>query len=143
MKGWRRTPKGKKTTRNGVTFKSEFEANVADKLTDLGVKWEYEPEKFKWHKPCYYTPDFKVTLDDGTTFYLESKGYFPPEDQAKMAGVHAEYPDMDLRFVFQNPNSKIYPLPKKKEPTLYSQWAEKRGFKWCGKEVPDEWIAKE
>ena len=33
---------------------------------------------------------------------------------------------MDLRFVLQSPNGKIY----KGSKTTYGQWCEKNGFKW-------------
>ena len=43
---------------------------------------------------------------------------------------------MDLRFVLQSPNGKIY----KGSKTTYAQWCEKNGFMWAKKEIPQEWI---
>ena len=36
---------------------------------------------------------------------------------------------MDLRFVLQSPNGKIY----KGSKTTYAEWCEKNGFKWLKK----------
>ena len=43
---------------------------------------------------------------------------------------------MDLRYVFQNWNTKIY----KSSPTTYKMFAEKQGFTLANKEIPQEWI---
>ena len=41
-----------------------------------------------------------------------------------------------LILLLQSPNGKIY----KGSKTTYSQWCEKHGFKWAGKEIPQSWI---
>ena len=51
------------------------------------------------------------------------------DEQLKAQGI-------DLRFVLQSPNGKIY----KGSKTTYAQWCEKNGFKWAKKEIPQEWI---
>lgn len=50
--------------------------------------------------------------------------------------VKASNPELDIRFVFQNANNKL----SKNSKTTYGEWATKKGFKWCHKEVPKEWI---
>ena len=68
--------------------------------------------------------------------FIESKGWFLPEDRKKHLLIKEQNPDMDLRFVLQSPNGKIY----KGSKTTYAQWCEKNGFKWAKKEIPQEWI---
>ena len=127
-----------KVTWNGVKFASRFEADFAKHLTKIGVKWEYEPDKFKWLPPArVYIPDFKVTLEDGTQFYIEAKGYFDGNARAKMACIKHQHPDLDVRFYFMNPNNKVG--AKAKNPTRYWEWAERYGFPWASGEFPREW----
>ena len=45
-------------------------------------------------------------------------------------------PELDIRFVLQSPNGKIY----KGSKTTYAEWCNKNGFKWANKEIPQEWI---
>ena len=53
--------------------------------------------------------------------------------------IKQQKPDLDIRFVFQNPNAKL----TKKSKTTYSMWADKNGFKWSNKDIPDGWINEE
>lgn len=126
------------TTWNGTKFASKFEADFAKHLTKIGVEWEYEPDRFKWLPPArVYIPDFKITLEDGSVFYIEAKGYFDGSARAKMACVKKQHPSLDVRFFFMNPNNKIG--AKAKKPTRYWEWAEKYGFPWAAGEFPREW----
>lgn len=56
----------------GCYFRSRWEANFARILNYIGVKWEYEPKKFRLSDGTYYTPDFHI-LPNGVWF--EIKGY--------------------------------------------------------------------
>jgi Phage endonuclease I len=67
---------------------------------------------------------------------LEAKGFFRPGDVAKMRAVKSANPDLDIRFVFQEPHRKI---PGQKQ--THAQWAERHGFPWAGiNDVPLDWI---
>ena len=65
--------------------------------------------------------------------YLEAKGYFRAEDRVKLLSVRDNYPDMDLRLVFQKDN-KVHRTSKMK----YSDWAEKHGFQYCVGSIPKD-----
>jgi len=41
-----------------MAFRSGLEEKVADLLTNLGVKYEYESTKVPYVLQCNYTPDF-------------------------------------------------------------------------------------
>lgn len=122
----RRPRAAKKHTAYGVTFKSSFEREVAEKLTGQGVRWEYEPDSFEYTTTHKYTPDFKVYNDDGSYYYIETKGYFPSSDRTKMAAVVSQHPELDIRMLFQRPSTAICNKAKKK--TTYAEWAEKHGI---------------
>lgn len=77
-----------KSTYNKTRFASKFEAELAKKFDELGIKWEYEPCRIPWQPAVrYYKPDFKVTLPDGEEFFVEAKGYFDPSMRSKMAQI--------------------------------------------------------
>ena len=100
------------------------------------AKFEYEPHRIYYEVPAkkkFYTPDFQL-LDNG--IYLEFKGYFRPENRETALNVRRSNPDLDIRFVFQNPKVKI----NKKSKTTYADWCDQHGFMWADKFVPKEWI---
>ncbi len=124
---------------NGNTFNSAFEMDFAKHLTKIGLDWEYEPDSFVWYpKPCTYTPDFKINLPNGKSFYIETKGFFYKAARDKMERVHEMHPDIDIRYVFMKATNKLSAKAKKR-PTTYAMWCEKRGLKWSEKEFPIEW----
>ena len=105
----------KKCKWKGITFRSEFERELAKELTRRGYTWEYEPDKFVWQPPVsYYTPDFKVWLNDDEFIYLEGKGNFKPSDRIKMYCIKQQYPDLPIAFVFQQPKNKLMAKSKAK-----------------------------
>ena len=118
-------------------FKSGLEEGVMKDLKERGVEFTYEPFKIPFVQPekkREYTPDFKL---EGADFLIETKGRLVKEDRFKHLWIKEQHPDIEIRFLFQNPNGKII----KGSKTTYSMWAEKNGFKWCGgKTIPQEWI---
>ena len=118
----------------GTTYRSKFEEAVAKKLEDAKVKYSYETLKVQYQVSEHrtYTPDF--ILPNGIV--IETKGRFVAADRKKHKLIQAQRPDLDIRFVFQNPNVKL----SKASKTSYAQWCDKNGFKWASKEVPQEWI---
>ena len=46
---------------------------------------------------------------------------------------------LDLRFVFQNQNNKLF----KGSKTTYAQWAEKHGFMFAHRHIPQSWLEGE
>ena len=128
---------GRKTVLMGVEFRSRFEAMVGLQLIKrFGIDaLLYECIKIGYRVPASkhkYNPDF--VLPNGIV--IEVKGYMELADRKKYLAIKQSNPDIDLRFVFQKPNTRIGPRSK----TTYAMWAEKNGFKWCGGSIPDEWF---
>ena len=115
-------------------YRSGLEDKVAKDLEDRGVDYEYETLKMSYDvsESRTYTPDF--ILPNGIV--VETKGRFTTADRKKHLLVQAQHPKTDIRFVFQNPNAKLY----KGSKTTYAQWCDKNGFKWAAKRIPDEWL---
>ena len=116
-------------------YRSKFEADVAGDLEARGVDFRYEPFRIKYTKPVKpstYLPDY--VLPNG--IFIEAKGYFESADRAKHLIIKEQRPDLDIRFVFQNSNNRL----SKTSKTTYGAWAEKNGFKYANKQIPQEWI---
>lgn len=116
-------------------FRSGLEDMNAKSLQARGVPVVFEKVKIKYLIPATertYTPDFE--LPNG--IIVETKGKFEAQDRAKHLYIRLQHPDLDIRFVFQRPNERI----SKNSKTTYAMWAEKHGFRWAAKEIPDAWI---
>lgn len=95
----------------------------------------YEVRKVRYTIPQSdhtYSVDFE--LPNG--ILVETKGKLELKDRAKHLLIQAQYPELDLRFVFQRPTDPIYPGSK----TTYAMWADKHGFKWATKLIPVDWV---
>lgn len=79
-----------------------------------------------------YLPDF--ILSNG--IYIEAKGLFNRADRQKHILIRKQYPEIDLRFVFQNMKNKI----SKQSKTTYADWCVKNGFKFANQRIPVAWI---
>lgn len=120
-------------------FRSGLETKVAQQLRDAGVPVLFEVEKVTYtvpERPAKYTPDFKIMRRDGSHFYVETKGFFRPEDMKKHLHIKKCNPDVEIRFLFQSAKKSI----RKGSPTTYSSWAEKHGFLWCQSRIPEDWL---
>jgi hypothetical protein len=104
-------------------FRSGLEDDINESLKKSKKNYGYETEKISYIQPQTthnYTPDFILSKKDGKKLYIESKGRWV----------------MDIRFVFQNPNAKLY----KGSKTTYAQYCDKKGWVWAKKEIPNEWL---
>jgi len=120
-------------------WRSGLEEHLAAFLTSQGIKFEYEEHKLFYTVPARqarYTPDFYIKTRTGKTIICETKGRFLTADRQKMILVKQQYPDLDIRFVFTNPNTKI----SKQSKTTYAMWCEKHGFPYAAKLTPEEWL---
>lgn len=116
-----------------TTYRSGLEERLARWLTLNDHPFDYEPRKLAYTLEAKYIPDF--VLPNGVI--LEAKGYFPYEDRRKMVAVKKSHPELDIRMVFQNPNTKI----DKRSKTTYAMWCEKNGFPWAHYlHIPLEWF---
>ncbi len=68
---------------------------------------------------------------------VEAKGRLTVFDRAKHLAIKAQHPEKDIRFIFQFDN-KLF----KGSKTRYSDWCEKKGFKFAFLKIPKSW-AKE
>lgn len=116
-------------------FRSGLEDVISQQLDTAGVSYSYEEEKLTYEVPakvCKYTPDFK--LENG--IYIETKGIWDLKDRQKMKLIKDQHPDKDIRIVFQSSKTKI----SKNSKTTYGMWADKLGYKWADKRIPQEWL---
>lgn len=81
-----------------------------------------------------YKPDF--VLNNG--IIIEAKGWFRPRDRVKHLLIQEQYPELDIRFLFQNAYNAI----NKGSKTRYCDWCDKYGFKWTDKEIPKKWLTE-
>jgi hypothetical protein len=126
----------KKTTSK---YRSGLEEQIAKQLTYSKIKFEYETKVIKYIKPeksHRYTPDFVLTKKDGSLMYIEGKGRFLTADKQKHILVKKLYPDLDLRFVFSNSQTRISKISR----TTYAMWCQKHEFLFSDKYIPKSWI---
>jgi len=115
-------------------FRSGLEDDLNEQLNAHGINGEYEQHRIKYTKPATshtYTPDFK--LPNG--IFIETKGRFLTDDRKKHLLIKEQYPNLDIRFVFQNSKAKL----RKGSKTTYADWCIKHGFKFADKTIPAEW----
>jgi hypothetical protein len=116
-------------------FRSGLEERVAGELKALGIPVLFEEVKIKFEQPSKlrtYTADF--LLPNG--IYIETKGRLTSEDRKKHLWIKAQHPEIDLRFVFSNPQSRI----AKGSNTRYCDWCTKNNFKFSRGSIPLSWI---
>lgn len=125
-----------KRTKKKSVYRSRFEDEVITKLKSVinkyKTKFEYEPMKIEYNIPSIYVPD--IVLEN--RMIIEIKGLFTASDRRKHLLIKQQHPELDIRFVFQNPYNKIH----RDSNTTYADWCEKHGFKWAKKEIPLHWL---
>lgn len=96
---------GKRSDLNGLYVRSSYEANYARWLNFLKERkeikdWQYEPDTFEFTKikrgGRFYTPDFKLFLNDETVEYHEVKGWDYPKGITKRKRMAKYYPNIKL-----------------------------------------------
>lgn len=118
-------------------YRSGLEEAVGAWLTQHGIDGRYEDKADVIHytKPesaHKYTRDFR--LPNG--IIVETKGRFVTADRQKHLLIQKQHPHLDIRFVFDYAKGKI----SKGSKTTYAMWADKHGFKWAQKQIPEEWL---
>lgn len=65
--------------------------------------WEHEPKTFWFNEikrgTRSYLPDFKVTVPDGSHYWVEVKGYFDSKSLTKIKRFNKYYPQERLLVV--------------------------------------------
>jgi len=120
-----------------LVTKGTFEARVISDLLARDIPHVYEPEKLAYFVERHYVPDLKIGK-----MIVELKGYFRQDSQRKMKAVKAQYPDLDIRFVFQKASSTIQGAKKRKDGSKMTcqEWADRNGFIWAEETIPKEWL---
>lgn len=116
-------------------YRSKYEREIHETYSDL----KYESEKISYIIPAVkhtYIPDFICITDKGNKIYIETKGRFTSADRKKMLLVTQQYPDLDIRIVFQNPNIRI----SKTSKTTVAEWCIKYNIKYGNKDSIKKWI---
>lgn len=118
--------------------RSKLELKFEEIIKDFQAEYDYEVTKISYTVPesnHIYTVDW--TLING--LLVETKGYLSDhKERYKYVLLKQQYPEMDLRFVFDNPN-KLCGGTK----MTHAKWAEKYGFPYCSIKDVDQiesWI---
>lgn len=130
-------------------YRSKLEEKVAKQLETEGIDFTYETVKIPYTVPAReakYVTDFAIKIGDNKLILLEAKGRFghkhrsDADERQKYILLKQQYPDLDLRFVFQSAHkTKIYPGSK----TTVAQWAETHGFPYSDKgTIPQSWLTE-
>lgn len=122
-------------------YRSGLEEKISKQIADAGIPVSYEEDKIRYTWPSRessYCPDFRIPGKDGTWIYIETKGRFLVDDRQKHLLIRQQRPDLDIRFVFSNMNSRLY----KNSPTTLAMWCEKHGFQYANKTIPEEWLTE-
>lgn len=107
--------------------RNRFETKIFNQLKRSKVSFNYEAEKIAYVWAGHYTPDFVLSTPSGKV-YIETKGYFRPEDKRKLVSVKRCNPQLDIRILFYAHKEQ------------YIKWANKNRFKWAVETIPREWI---
>ena len=121
----------KKRPRNSnkqwLPYKNEFEYNLGQILP----AYSYESKKLDYIIQAKYNPDFISKAHDW--LYIEAKGYFigGSTEARKYIWVKRSNPEIELLFIFANPNKKAYSscrIRKDGSMLTMGEWAAKNGF---------------
>jgi len=116
-------------------YRSGLEQKVAAEYAALSIPVQYEEDLIRYNVPgrgARYTPDF--VQPNG--IIVETKGRFETADRQKHILIKGQHPDLDIRFVFSNPQSRI----SKTSQTTYAMWCDKHGFLYAARSVPQSWV---
>lgn len=104
---------GKRPDLGNVYFRSRWEANYArylNWLISVGQihSWKFEPDTFEFpvkRGNRFYTPDFKIENNDGTTEYHEIKGWMDKDSATKLKRMKIHHPTIKV-VVIDKPQYK-------------------------------------
>jgi hypothetical protein len=117
-------------------YDSFFEKELHETVFD-GIK--HHPDRVTYTQTKTYEPDFVFANQYGFVTYVEAKGRFRDNEEAR------KYTDVrnaltqgeELIFVFMKPETPMPFAKKRKDGTKYThaEWADKNGFRWFTKET--------
>jgi len=77
-------------------FRSSYELRVAQAFDRLGIRWEFEPQRFDLGGSMTYLPDFYLP-DEG--MYVEVKGYYGPDSATVMSRMFEAHPQVPVAIL--------------------------------------------
>lgn len=136
---WVRKAKSQASDARGLRegYRSGLEEKLAKQIEAAGVPVVFEQHKIPYvvpEKEHKYTADF--LLPNG--IWIEGKGIFDAQDRAKHLYIKAQYPGLDIRFVFSRIKQPITPGSK----TTVADWCEKYGYRYAEKVIPAAWFTE-
>lgn len=111
----------------GRYFRSAWEANYARYLAWLQDKgeiqgWDYEPTTYHFPNQkrgaISYTPDFRIDHNDGTTEWVEIKGWMTPASRSKLRKMKKYHPEIKIKLI----EATEYRQLKKSVQALIPNW---------------------
>jgi len=133
------TPRPSEARGQREGYRSGLEVKNGAHINAHGFNAPYEAFTLRYTVPARigrYTPDFPFPWNG---IIVETKGRFVTADRQKHILIKNEYPDLDVRFVFSNPNTRI----SKTSSTTYADWCRKHGFMFAKMLTPVEWIRED
>lgn len=109
-----------------------FEERIQQELAAKKAAFLLEPFAIPYQQKRRYVPD--ILLSNG--IIVELKGEFTSADRKKHRLIQAQYPALDIRFVFADPHRLI----GNKSTTTYALWCEFFGFRYAAMHIPDSWL---
>lgn len=122
-------------------YRSGLEEKIANILVERSADFSYESEKISYVIPASdhkYSPDFRIVRPNGSILFIETKGIFNADDRKKHLLIKQQHPELDIRILFQNANTKI----SKGSKTTYGEWCDKHGFIYASKDIPANWLVE-
>jgi len=117
-------------------IRNEFERSIAEQIeaTEGCAAYEIESVPYTTHRgeTRNYYPDFR--LHNG--LLIEAKGFFRLNDRRKHKRIREQHPELDIRIVFQNADTKI----SGGSATTYAQWCKRHGIRWAHRDIPIAWF---
>jgi len=118
-------------------YRSGLERVIDEQFIARHLDSQYEQAVITYTKPekkHKYHPDFRLPCGA----YVESKGRFMTSDRQRHLLIKQQQPNIEIRFVFSNAQARL----GKGSKTTMAMWAEKNGFKWANKLIPEEWFSE-
>lgn len=122
--------------RKKTCFRSGLEVRVDELFKQRGLFLEYETLRIPYEIAAHgtYKADW---VHRPSAIVIETKGEFTIGDRKKMLLVKQQHPNLDIRIIFSNPNTRI----AKRSKTTYAMWCRKNEFPCCAIEsIPSDWF---
>ena len=123
-------------------YTNKFESKTGEMLSANNIRFKYESERLAYTVSGKYIPDFIIQTNRGKTLYIETKGNgrsFDAASRRKLIAVKLQHPDKDIRIVFYS-DGAVGATRKDGTRLRQSEWADKHGFKYSIREIPNEWL---